>query len=251
MPMLERGGAQIAFEVYGQGPAILLTHGFGEAADMWRGQIEALSETHKLVLWDMRGHGRTRVPTDPSLYSEAETIADMLGILDAIGADKAIIGGLSLGGYMSLAFTRAHPERVAGLVIVDTGPGFRNDDARARWNTTAVARAEELEAVGFAGRGMRRYAERHDSPASLALAARHMLTQRDARVIESLIQVRTPAVVIVGADDHPFLAASDYMASKIPGARKVVVPSAGHMVNIDQPQAFNDAVVEFLAQLRA
>ena len=91
---------------------------------------------------------------------------------------------------------------------------------------------------------------RHRSAAGLALAARGMLTQRDAGVISSLPSVAVPSLVVVGADDTPFLAASDYMAAKIPGARKVVIPAAGHGVNLDQPQAFNTAVLEFLGSLK-
>src|SRR6266705_1302438 len=83
----------------------------------------------------------------------------------------------------------------------------------------------------------------------LALAARGMLTQRDARVIELLPDIKVPSLIVVGADDTPFLAASDYMAAKIPGAQKVVIPAAGHAVNIDQPQAFIDAVLPFLESL--
>ena len=87
--------------------------------------------------------------------------------------------------------------------------------------------------------------------AGLALAARGMLTQRDARVIELLPHIKAPSLVVVGADDTPFLAASDYMAAKIPGAQKVVIPAAGHAVNIDQPKAFIDAVTPFLDHLDA
>jgi pimeloyl-ACP methyl ester carboxylesterase len=76
-----------------------------------------------------------------------------------------------------------------------------------------------------------------------------MLTQRDARVIELLPDIKVPSLVVVGADDTPFLAAADYMAAKIPGARKVVIPAAGHVVNIDQPKAFIEAVMEFLDSL--
>jgi pimeloyl-ACP methyl ester carboxylesterase len=76
-----------------------------------------------------------------------------------------------------------------------------------------------------------------------------MLPQRDARVIESLPDIKVPSLIVVGADDTPFLAASDYMAAKIPGAQKVVIPAAGHAVNIDQPQAFIDAVLPFLGGL--
>jgi pimeloyl-ACP methyl ester carboxylesterase len=76
-----------------------------------------------------------------------------------------------------------------------------------------------------------------------------MLTQRDARVIELLPDIKAPSLIVVGADDMPFLAASDYMAAKIPGAKKIVIPAAGHAVNIDQPQAFIDAVLPFLNSL--
>jgi len=75
------------------------------------------------------------------------------------------------------------------------------------------------------------------------------LTQRDASVMEVLPEIAVPSLIVVGADDTPFLAASDYMAAKIPGAKKVVIPSAGHAVNIDQPQAFIDAVLPFLGGL--
>ena len=78
-----------------------------------------------------------------------------------------------------------------------------------------------------------------------------MLTQRDAGVMETLPHIKVPSLVVVGADDTPFLAASDYMAAKIPGAQKVVIPAAGHAANIDQPKAFNEAVVSFLGRLDA
>ena len=82
----------------------------------------------------MRGHGQSDYPADPAAYSEALTVADMAALLDEVGADRAIVGGLSLGGYMSLAFHRAHPQRVRALLIIDTGPGFKKDDARDAWN---------------------------------------------------------------------------------------------------------------------
>jgi pimeloyl-ACP methyl ester carboxylesterase len=221
---------------------------------MWKGQIEALSKHHKLVVWDMRGHGRSDYPDDASAYSEALTVADMASLLDEVGADKAIVGGLSLGGYMSLAFYRAHPERVRALLIIDTGPGFKKDDARETWNKRALDTGDRFEREGLAvlqSASRERSSVNHRDALGLARAARGMLTQRDARVIETLPNIKVPSLVVVGADDTPFLAASDYMAAKIPGARKVVIPAAGHAANIDQPEAFNDAVVSFLESLGA
>jgi pimeloyl-ACP methyl ester carboxylesterase len=249
MPTIDRDGIKIYYEVHGDGPPLILTHGYSSTSAMWQGQVEALAKRHKLILWDMRGHGQSDYPDDPKAYSEALTVGDIAALLDAVGARQAIVGGLSLGGYMSLAFYRAHPERVSALLIIDTGPGFKKDDAREAWNKRALDTAERFERDGLdvlKSASRERSSITHRNAKGLALAARGMLTQRDARVIELLPEIKVPSLVVVGADDTPFLAASDYMAAKIPGARKVVVPAAGHAVNIDQPQAFIEAVLPFL-----
>lgn len=247
MPKLDRDGVAIHYEVRGEGPVLLLTHGYSATGGMWDGQVEALTRSFKLVTWDMRGHGQSDYPDDLSQYSEALTVGDMAALLDAVGARSAVIGGLSLGGYMSLAFHRAHPERTRALLIIDTGPGYKNDEARAGWNATAIKRAEKLEAEGLPSGGSAEVRQaRHRDATGLARAARGMLTQHDARVIESLPDIKVPSLVVVGADDTPFLAASSYMAAKIPGAKLVTIPNAGHAANIDQPAAFNAALVEFL-----
>ncbi|MGH6910867.1 MAG: alpha/beta fold hydrolase [Phenylobacterium sp.] len=249
MPMLDRDGVKIHYDVAGDGPALLLTHGYSATGEMWQGQLATLSPYFKVITWDMRGHGASDYPQDPATYSEEATVADMAALLDAVGAKSAVIGGLSLGGYMSLAFHRAHPERTRALLIIDTGPGYKNDQARDGWNANALRRAERLEAEGL-GDLSKASAEvrqaRHRDATGLARAARGMLTQRDARVIESLPTIAVPSIVIVGAEDTPFLAASDYMAAKIPGAKKAVIEKAGHSANIDQPQAFNAALLGFL-----
>ena len=254
MPKINRDGVRIYYEVHGSGPPLLLTHGYSSTSQMWEGQIEPLSKRHKLVLWDMRGHGRSDYPSDPAAYSEALTIADMAALLDEVGATRAVIGGLSLGGYMSLAFYRAHPERVSALLIIDTGPGFKKDDARETWNKRAHDTGDRFEREGLAvlkSASLERSTVSHRDASGLARAAHGMLTQRDARVIELLPHIKVPSLVVVSADDAPFLAASDYMATKIPGAKKVVIPAAGHAVNIDQPQAFIEAVLPFLGGLPA
>src|SRR5262245_2352022 len=253
MAHLDRDGVALFYEqhgpVTGRTP-LLLTHGYSASSTMWRLNLAALSAARPVVTWDIRGHGSSASPRDPMRYSEAASIADMAAILDACGIERAAIGGLSLGGYLSLAFNLAHPERVAGLLLCDTGPGFRQADGRARWNAFAVARAEDLERRGLAalstspevGPGP------HD-PVGLALAARRILTQHDSRVLDSLASIRVPALIIIGEHDAPFLAASDYMAAKIPGATKRILTGAGHAANIDQPVAFDAATTAFLERL--
>ena len=254
MAKLNRKGVNIYYEVHGSGPVILLTHGYSATAQMWKGQIEPLTKKNTLVTWDMRGHGQSDYPADQAAYSEDATVGDMAAILDAVGAKKAIIGGLSLGGYMSLAFYRAHPERTNALLIIDTGPGFKKDDAREVWNKRARETGDRYDKEGLAvlksGSAERAYAV-HRSADGLANAARGMLAQKNSAVIEVLPNIKVPSIVIVGANDTPFLAASDYMATKIPGCKKTVIPGAGHAANIDQPQAFNEAVLGFLGGLAA
>ena len=252
MPMLNNNGVNLHYETHGSGPVLLMSHGYSATSAMWRGQIEPLSKDHTLVLWDFRGHGQSDYPADPAAYSEEATVSDMAAILDAVGAKTAIIGGLSLGGYMSLAFNRVHPDRVNALLIIDTGPGYKNDEARAGWNKTSLRTAERYETEGLgllsAGSAERRTAK-HTSATGLALAARGMLTQRDASVITSLPDIKVPSIVIVGSEDTPFLAASDYMAAKIPGAKKAIIEGAGHAANIDKPEAFNAVLKDFLSGL--
>lgn len=251
MPTIERDGVTIYYEDHGQGEPVLLTHGYSATSQMWKGQVEAFAGRYRITTWDMRGHGQTDSPDDLALYSEAATVEDMAAILDHLGIEKAVIGGLSLGGYMSMAFNVAHPEKVRALMLIDTGPGYKKDEPRAAWNETAYKRAENLEQNGLAalGSGSEVRIAMHRGADGLAKAARGMLTQFDSRIIESLPNITLPTLVLAGANDTPFLGATDYMANKIPGASKAIVPDAGHASNIDQPAAFNAAVGDFLAGL--
>jgi pimeloyl-ACP methyl ester carboxylesterase len=253
MPHFARDGVKLYYETNGEGPVVLLTHGYSATSQMWRGQIAALSAKNRLVTWDMRGHGQSDYPEDQAAYSEEATVADMAALLDHVGAKTAIVGGLSLGGYMSLAFHLKHPDRVRALLIIDTGPGYRKDEARDGWNRNSLKTAERFEKEGL-GQLRSGSAERatasHRNAEGLARAARGMLTQRDARVIDSLPNIKVPSIVVVGDKDTPFLAAADYMTAKISGAQKAVIENAGHASNIDQPKAFNDALGAFIASVK-
>lgn len=255
MSSIDRDGVTIYYEHHPasrpQAPTVLLSHGYSATSAMWRGQVDAITRSHHLITWDMRGHGKSASPDDPARYSEALTVADMAALLDACDVDRAVIGGLSLGGYMTLAFHASHPRRCTALMLFDTGPGYKSDTGRDGWNRTAEARAAAFEAEGLAalGAGEEVRISQHDSAQGLAHAARGMLAQVDDRVIRSLPDIAVPTLVLVGVDDQPFRVPTDYMAGKIPGARKVELAGAGHAANIDQPAAFNAAVTDFLATL--
>ena len=250
MPVLERGGVEIFYEVQGDGPAVLLTHGFGASARMWRRNApEIAAAGYRVITWDMRGHGRSGSPDDPARYSVEASVGDMEAVLDAAGVEQAVIGGMSLGGCMTLAHHLAHRTRATALLLIDTGPGFKNEAARETWNTSARARGDAFLAQGAdALSGSPETRLQSQNFTGLRHAAYGMLTQSGPEMINSLPGIAVPALVIVGDRDEPFLAASSYMAAKIPDARKAVIADAGHAANVDQPEAFNAVVLDFLRE---
>jgi pimeloyl-ACP methyl ester carboxylesterase len=250
MSELERDGVAIYYEVHGAGPALLLTHGFAASARMFDLVVGPLSESHTVITWDQRGHGRSDSPADPASYSPALAVADIAALLDAAGVDAAVIGGHSLGGYLSFEFLLAHPTRTLGLVLIGSGPGFRRDEGRQGWNDYADKIAASYERKGLAALADSEEldASVHRDASGLVLAARHVLKQHDGRVMESLPSITVPTLVLVGADDAEFLGSSQYMATKIPGAELAVIDGAAHAPPVSQPAAFSAAVLDFLGR---
>ncbi len=251
MPYIERGGAKIFYSTDGQGPPVLLSHGFSATSAMWAGQIAAFKAQYRIITWDMLGHGESDSPDDPSLYTVDGTVKDIAAILDACGADKAVIGGHSLGGFMSLAFNVKFPQRVRALMLFNTGPGYKSDEARAQWNVVTEKQARAFAAKGLAAVGHSEEMQlgRHRTALGLEHGARGMLAQNDAQIIDSLPDIAVPALVLVGEKDRGYLAAADYMTSKIPDGRKALILDAGHAANIHQPAAFNTVTGDFLKSL--
>ena len=189
-----------------------------------------------MITWDTRGHGRSESPSRPELYSDSHTVADMAALLGLLNVPRAVIGGLSMGGYMSLQFALAHPEKTAALIICDTGPGYRNVDARNAWNESMLARAKELvEGYGCPERRSGRAGPPYPPvpPQGLGPGRTGHGRQRHSGVLGRLHAIDVMALVIVGELDEPFHGGIDYIASHIHGARKVVIPGAGHSSNID------------------
>ena len=258
MPELLRNGVCLHYDVFGPvddvgADTIVFTHGFSASGHMFAATAARLAGDRRVITWDMRGHGRSDYPDAAAEYSADLAVTDMVALLDAVGVERAVVAGHSLGGFLSLRLVAAHPDRVAALVLIDTGPGYRNPQTRAGWNEMAEGFASGFEAHGLAALGGSEEvrADVHRDASGLVLAARGMLTQHDDLVIESLPRIAVPTLVIVGEHDAPFVDGSRYMAAKIPGARLVVIPGAAHAPNIEQPEAFDAALTEFLDALAA
>ncbi len=252
MAELLRSGVRLRYDVVGPAgtarPPVLLTHGYSASAHMFGTTAQRLADEYRVITWDMVGHGRSDYPADLAAYSADLAVADMVALLDAAGADRAVVAGHSLGGFLSLRLCATHPDRVAALVLIDTGPGYRNPQARAGWNEMAENFAQGFERHGLAGLGASEEvrADVHRDATGLVLAARGILAQHDAMVIDSLAGIAVPTLVVVGENDTPFVDGSRYMAAKIPGAQLVVVPGAGHAPNIEAPDTFDPALRRFL-----
>ncbi|MFZ2051418.1 MAG: alpha/beta fold hydrolase [Solirubrobacteraceae bacterium] len=252
MPFLHSGSARIHYDVHGEPtgrPPLLLSHGFCASGRMWDCNVGALAGDRQVLTWDMRGHARSDCPAEPSEYGVEQSIQDMLLLRGVLDVPRVVLGGMSLGGYLSLAFHARHPELVAALILVDAGPGFRRDEPRQELNAFAERTAAALERDGLAALPASPEVGKHRDAIGLANTARLVVAQHDAHVFDSLQGIAVPTLVVVGARDTSFLSAADCMAAKIPGARKVVLEGAGHAANIDAAEAFNTVIREFLEEI--
>ena len=252
MPTAQLKGFDIAYEVSGNGPAVLFTHGYQASGRMWDSQRAALEPRYRVITWDLRGHGSSGAPDDPDLYSHELLVADMRGLLQSLGEDQAVLVGHSLGGFASLRFYLDHPEMVRGLVLFGSGPGYRDVEARGKWNQMAARFANSVETRGLEilkKAGLEVSSAKHSSAVGLAHAGRKMLAQFDSRVMDAITDIAVPTLVVVGSEDKPFLGSSEYMAKKIPEAKLEVIAGAGHAANMEKPDEFNAALDRFLGAL--
>ncbi|HYB13344.1 MAG TPA: alpha/beta hydrolase [Myxococcota bacterium] len=264
-------GLRLYAEAHGAGKPIVFSCGYCATHENFRPQVEPLVRAGaRVVLWDYRGHGRSESPPVGSPLSMATVVADLARVLDwAAPGQAAVVGGLSLGGLVSLHFARTHPARTRALVLIDSGPGFKKPEAQARWTAQIERIAERLESQGMQSFVDSRGAataigRRRELPA--AQAAAQAIAAQDARavahfgrcvagpapsVIDELPTLTAPTLVVVGAEDEAYLQAAEVMAAKLPRARRVIIPRAGHNVNLEEPDAFNAEIVKFLAELPA
>jgi pimeloyl-ACP methyl ester carboxylesterase len=261
-------GVRLYAEAHGTGVPVLLSCALHTTCENWRPQVAPLvAAGYRVLLWDYRGHGRSEAPEDPAAYSMDRVVQDLEQLLDALApGDRAVVGGLSFGGLASLHFALRRPERVRALLLVDSGPGFKNPEAQKRWEESIERTASFLEREGPAALVAGRAAEslvgrRPDLPAAQA-AARAIAAQRAhglakfgrrvaapaPQVIDALPGIVAPALVVVGEHDAAYLRSAEVMAAKLPNAESVTIAHAGHMVNLEEPSAFDAAVLRFLSR---
>jgi len=259
--VLERPGARLVYDVAGNGPAVVLIHGFGLDMRMWDPQAGPLAARFRVVRYDCRGFGASG-PLDPGVpYTHA---GDLVALLDHLDIGEAVLAGLSFGGRVALQTALAAPARVRGLALLDAVVDGVPWDPTSACALDEVARRVQAGGV-LAGREawlahplFAAARSRPDLAAALAAMVagypgQHWLGQDPHRPAKPLIEVlegiAMPTLVAVGERDVPgFREMSAVLARRIPGAAYHVVPGAGHMVNMEQPAAVNDLLASFVQE---
>ena len=253
------------YEENGQGIPLLLIHGFPHDHTLWQPQLDGLQDVARVIAPDLRGFGI--VEEVPHTMTMDDYAADIKALLDDLGIDKAVIGGLSMGGYVALAFAANHPDRLLGLVLCNTRAVADNEQAReARYATAQKALDEGLTAIaeGMLPKMISKRSElahpdlsmtvenmmARQSPEAVAAAARGMAIRPDRTPMLGTIKV--PVLVITGSADTLIPPAeSEAMAARIADSEVVVIPDVAHLSNSEDPEAFNAAVRHFLHRVKA
>jgi 3-oxoadipate enol-lactonase len=242
--------------------ALLLVHGFPLDRRLWAAQVGALANMTRVITPDLRGHGRSRVP--PGSFTMEQHADDLAALLDHLRVRRAVVAGLSMGGYVAFAFWRRYPARVQALILADTRAEPDSEAARAG-RDAAIVKVQQMGAAAYADEMLPRLlAPGSLADAKITGAARKMMAEQpvagmvgalgglrnraDSRATLSTITV--PTLVIAGNEDVITPPAdAQAMAAAIPDARLAVIPGAGHLTPLENPRAFNAAVRKFLHNL--
>ncbi len=262
MPTIPTNGIDTAYTDQGQGdgPAVVLIHGFPYNKSMWDDQVAALSATHRVITYDLRGHGESGATSGP--YTMEMLADDLHDLIESLSLGEVALGGFSMGGYVALAFARAHPEHLARLMLLDTR--HLPDSEQAKEGRENLAKQVEENGVGGVAEALpaRMLTEatvtgrpavaakasdmiRAASAEGVAGVARGMALRRDQTDILGGITVST--LIVVGDQDGITPPAdAEAMAAMIPNATLVTIADANHLSNLDKPDEFNKALIDFL-----
>jgi pimeloyl-ACP methyl ester carboxylesterase len=272
MAYVSVGGVRLFYEEAGQGLPLVFVHEFAGDSQSWAPQLCFFARRYRAIAFNARGYPPSDVPDDVSAYSQAQAAADITGVLDGLGIAKAHVCGLSMGGYAALHFGLTYPERALSVTIAGAGYGSGTDRETFRKDTEMIARRFDEDGMAkvteFYSRGPTRvqfiekdprgWQEFHDRLAA-GSARGHALTLRGVQMErpsvfdlgEQMTRCDVPALVMTGDEDDPCLEAGIFMKRKLPRSGLVVLPKAGHAINIEEPAAFNAALLDFLGAVDA
>lgn len=256
-------GRPLAFTDRGTGTPVIFLHAFPLNRSMWDDQLEQLHTRFRVITVDLRGHGDSQ--RSPSRYSLDDLATDITDLLDALNIQQAIFAGLSMGGYILFAFYRLYPDRMKGLILADTRAQADSEEERAgRLQMVRTAETQGAEAIADIMLPRLLSADSiatrpdlvenvramivNNSPETIASDLHAMTNRLDST--PSLSQIKCPTLVIVGELDRGTPpSAARFMVERIAGARLAVLSNAAHLSNMEQPDAFNAAVLNFVQEI--
>ena len=244
---------------------VVLLHAFPIGANLWERQMGAIPKGWRLITPDLRGFGGSTELDSIAALSMADYADDVVDLLEELAIRRAVVGGCSMGGYATLALYQSNPEMFDGLILVNTRAGADTPEGRAnrrnmlalvdREGPSGVARDMMPKLLGKTTHEINSSAEatvrrliKQQSPVAIRTAIHRMMHRPDSMPL--LARVSVPTLVITGEEDEMIpVDESRRMAEAVTGATLVIIPGAGHLSPLEQPDAFNDAVNKFLAAL--
>jgi pimeloyl-ACP methyl ester carboxylesterase len=263
-------GVELYYEEAGSGQAVIFVHEFAGDWRSWEPQMRFFSRYFRCITYSARGYLPSSVPEDPSSYSQARARDDVIAVLDHLKIDRAHVVGLSMGGFAALHIGIAYPERARSIVIAGCGYGaepdkkqqFRDEcEAVAQLFDRDPAQASRKYTIGptrvqYQNKDPRGWAEfaqqmgEHSAQGS-ANTLRGVQKERPSlwELVDDMRRITTPALIVSGDEDEPCLEPSLLMKRSIPSAGLVVFPRAGHTNNLEDPEPFNRALLDFFTMV--
>jgi len=251
----------LAYDESGSGRPLLLVHGYPLNRHMWQPQVATLGDASRVIAPDLRGHGESGAPDAP--HTVDRLADDLAELLDGLGVTQpVVVGGLSMGGYVALAFYRRHTARVAGLILAATRAGADSDAGKAnRDKAIELAREKGVDAIADSMLPKMLAPATYESRPALVHQVRQIMTSTPLNGVvgdlsamrdrpdstELLGGILQPVLVIHGQDDQlipPTEAEAAF--ARLPHGRLALIPGAGHLLNLEQPEAFDAEVRTFL-----
>ncbi|NQW22810.1 MAG: alpha/beta fold hydrolase [SAR202 cluster bacterium] len=271
MPAFSSDGVEIHYQVAGEGYPIVWGHEFAGDITSWEPQVNFFARRYQVITYCHRGYPPSGVPDDPTAYSQDHQVEDLYRLLRHLGIDQAYIGGLSMGGTVTISFAIAHPEMCRALIVASAGAGSTDRERLvASWQALSesmLSEGMEQFADGYA-RGAERvqflrkdpvgWAKFHAGLAShsaqgSALTFRGVQMKRPTiyQLEEGLKKIKAPTLVLIGDEDGPCVEPAVFMKRNIPSCGLAVFPQSGHTINLEEPDLFNRTVLDFLTTVEA
>ena len=273
MPTARVDGVNLYYEAEGAGQPLVFVHEFAGDHRSWHPQVRFFSRRYRTIAFNARGYPPSDVPEGVEAYSQDRAAEDIRGVLDALKIPKAHVCGLSMGGYATLHFGLKHPDRALSLVVAGAGYGSASGEREKflRDSEAVVKRFEDdgmAKTADFYAKGPTRVQLMDKDPHSWrefhrqlaeGSARGHALTQRGVQLRrpsimdlgERMEKLEVPTLIMTGDEDDPCLEPAIFMKRKIPTSGLVVLPKSGHAINLEEPEAFNRAVLDFLTAVDA